>query len=268
MNRTECGRLGHVAGGKFCTRCGAPLLSAPQPPTGDECGRLGHATGGKFCTRCGAALLSAPQAPNGDDCARRDHVYGGSFCTRCGTPLTLNPPPQKQTGMPRWLKIVLIVSGVLLGLGVLGALFGEEPAPDPAATPRPTLTHAPTHTPGPSPTREPTRTPLPLSPALSAALNASAVASITDDRRVVHAAITQDGRTFSLVVIVGFATNEEYTKTVGDNFVRMVKALSDDENPGKSIGSGKYDYIIGVYYPNEAPVSIGAKARSSSGITW
>lgn len=233
-----------------------------------ECARLGHVVGGTFCTRCGASLSSASQAPNGDDCGRLGHVYGGSFCTRCGAPLTPNPQTPKQTGVPGWLKIVLIVSGVMLGIGVLAALFGEESSSDPAATPRPTFTHAPTHTPGPSPTRRPTATPLPVSTALSAELRASAVASITDDRRVVDAAIAQDGRTFSLVVIVGFATNEEYAKTVGDNFVRMVKALSDDENPGKTIGSGKYDYIIGVYYPNEAPVAIGAKARSSSGITW
>ena len=76
------------------------------------------------------------------DCGRLGHVSGGKFCTRCGTPLTPNPQPQTQTGLPRWLKIVLIVSGVMLGLGVLATLFGEEPASDPAATPRPTPTTA------------------------------------------------------------------------------------------------------------------------------
>ena len=233
-----------------------------------ECGRLGHVTGGKFCTRCGTPLPSTPQAPNGDDCGRLGHVYGGRFCTRCGTPLAPSPQPQRQTGMPRWLKIALIVTGAILGLGVLGALLGEEPALDPTVTPRPTFTHAPTHTPGPRPTREATRAPLPLSPALSEELKASLVANIRDDRRVVDAAIVQDELAFSLVVIVGFATNEEYAKTVGDNFVRMVKALSDDENPGKSIGSGKYDYVIGVYYPDESPVALGAKARNRGEITW
>ena len=107
-----------------------------------ECGRLGHVTGGKFCTRCGEPLLSAPQPQNGQDCGRLGHVYGGRFCTRCGIPLTPSPQPQKQTGMPKWLKIVLIIFGVILGLGVLGALFGEEPASDPTATPRPTPTSA------------------------------------------------------------------------------------------------------------------------------
>ena len=72
----------------------------------------------------------------------------------------------------------------------------------------------------------------------------------------------------SLVLIVHPITNESHAKQLGDSFVRMFKSLSDDDSPGSSIGRGKYDYLIGVYYPNEKRVAQGAKSRTSSRISW
>ena len=37
---------------------------------------------------------------------------------------------------------------------------------------------------------------------------------------------------------------------------------------GKDIGRGEYDYLIGVYYPNEDLVGMGVKARTADRITW
>lgn len=82
------------------------------------------------------------------------------------------------------------------------------------------------------------------------------------------AAIKQDGRQLSLVLIVDYATSEEYAKELGENFVRITKTLLGDGTVGQSIGKGQMDYIIGVYYPDESKVAIGAKPRNSDHIRW
>ena len=85
---------------------------------------------------------------------------------------------------------------------------------------------------------------------------------------VMDAAVAQDGDDISLVLIVGFATNESRAKEIGENFVRMTKSLMKDGAPGREIGKGKYNYLIGVYYPNEKAVALGAKARTADRLTW
>ena len=57
-------------------------------------------------------------------------------------------------------------------------------------------------------------------------------------------------------------------KEIGENFVRMTKSLMKDGAPGREIGKGKYNYLIGVYYPNEKTVALGAKARTADRLTW
>ena len=79
---------------------------------------------------------------------------------------------------------------------------------------------------------------------------------------VMDAAVAQDGDDISLVLIVGFATNESRAKEIGENFVRMTKSLMKDGAPGREIGKGKYNYLIGVYYPNENTVALGANRKN------
>ena len=94
------------------------------------------------------------------------------------------------------------------------------------------------------------------------------IASIEDYPRVREAAVGQDGKQLSLVIIVDYATDPDYAQELGDNFVRMTKSLLRDGGVGQRIGSGKYDYLIGVYYPNEQKVALGAKVRSADRISW
>ena len=94
------------------------------------------------------------------------------------------------------------------------------------------------------------------------------IGEITAYPEVLDAAITQEGRDLSLVVVVGFATTEEQAKKLGDNFVRLVKTLSQDVPPGKDIGTGMFNYLVGVYYPDEKVVALGAKARTAINIRW
>jgi len=95
-----------------------------------------------------------------------------------------------------------------------------------------------------------------------------AISSIESYPEVQDAAIQQDGTQLSLAIIVGYATNEETAKDLGDSFVRLVKTFGPEEDPQKEIGPGLYDYLIGVYYPNKVQVAFGAKCSGCRKITW
>ena len=95
-----------------------------------------------------------------------------------------------------------------------------------------------------------------------------AIATIEGYPAVRDAAITQEGRQLSLALIVRRTTSEASGKQLGDNFVRIVKSVGPDSAPGKEIGRGQYDYLIGVFYPNEKRLAMGAKVRTSPRITW
>ena len=128
-------------------------------------------------------------------------------------------------------------------------------------------------------TPEPTRTPIPIKrfssvpstripivdPGLS---NSEIVATVKQNPGVLDAAASKDGNQVSLVLIVRPLTNKSTAMQQGDNFVRLYKSLSDDESPGQSIGRGKYDYLIGIYYPNKDKLAQGAKSRASDRISW
>ena len=127
-------------------------------------------------------------------------------------------------------------------------------------------TPAPTNTPMPRP---PTATPRPSGPTRSnAQAQDLAIQSIKQNPLVLDAAISQRGNQFSLVLVVNRATNQRAARELGENFVRMFKGFSDDANPGRDIGTGKYDYLIGVYFSDRTEIALGAKAASSSRITW
>ena len=105
-------------------------------------------------------------------------------------------------------------------------------------------------------------------PKLSEETKSDAIDFIMGESLVRDAAITQDGSKLTLVVIVNAAATEGYAKEVGENFVRYLKATGPDENPGKEVGSGIYDYLIGIYTPTEAVIAEGAKVDIARKISW
>ena len=167
----------------------------------------------------------------------RDSDWNKVTCPDCHT---------KRRGRSKLNKIVLIISGVFLlffvsCVGLIVGLSGNDPSPSPRAVAAPPVTQEQIHL---------------------------ATTSIKSYRMVQDAAVTQRGRQVSLVVVVGTATNEQHAREIGDNFVRMVKSFSDDTTPSKEIGPGVYDYLIGVYYPGQQQVVMGAKARNARNIRW
>ena len=72
----------------------------------------------------------------------------------------------------------------------------------------------------------------------------------------------------SLAIIVNARTSETQAKELGDSFVRMAKTFGPEEVPGMRIGGGTYDYMIGVYTPQERQLVLGFKNRNLEHITW
>lgn len=94
------------------------------------------------------------------------------------------------------------------------------------------------------------------------------VAGISGYPEVLDAAIHQYGDQISLVLIIGYQTNEGRARELGDNFVRMAKSLLRDGGVGKRIGRGEYDYLVGVYYRNEELVAMGTKVGVADRLSW
>lgn len=108
----------------------------------------------------------------------------------------------------------------------------------------------------------------PPPPQVTAQEKKMAIDMIKGYEEVTDAAISQKNETLSLVVFVEYGTSKEKAKEMGDNFVRLVKTFTKDISPEKEIGEGIYDYIIGVYYPNQKEIVIGAKSTIGRNITW
>ena len=86
---------------------------------------------------------------------------------------------------------------------------------------------------------------------------------------VLDAAISQDEEYISLVLVVGAATSEQYAKELGENFVRQFKSMSQDDPPGKGVGTGMYNYSVKVVgMPGEKVIAQGAKVSFSDRISW
>lgn len=112
------------------------------------------------------------------------------------------------------------------------------------------------------------RTPETVPQAVSGEKINLSVQTITGYSEVVDAAVTQDEDRLSLVLVVEPNTSVERAQALGDNFVRQVKLHGPDSNPSKEIGDGEYDYLVGVYSPDETLITQGIKAASSDQVRW
>ena len=77
-----------------------------------------------------------------------------------------------------------------------------------------------------------------------------------------------DPRKVNLALIVGASMSQTEAQRLGENFLRLTKSLSPDDNPRKEVGRGVYDYLIGVYTADQKEVALGAKVAFSPKITW
>ena len=97
------------------------------------------------------------------------------------------------------------------------------------------------------------------------------IASIEDHPEVADAAVSiRPDRPceISLALVVTHRLIEPEAQALGDSFIRLVKSLGPDTSPGQSIGSGTYDYLIGIYMQDETQLALGAKVSAAERITW
>ena len=81
--------------------------------------------------------------------------------------------------------------------------------------------------------------------------------------------ISQDGSALSFVMIVNCATSEDAARTMGEGFVRKVKQWGPDPDPTTAeIGTGEYDYSVGISCENGTTIAKGSKTSDSSEIVW
>ena len=158
-------------------------------------------------------------------------------------------------GIARWLlwgflgTFALFVVIIIVALVVGGD--GDEPKASPPRDPA---------------VREATATPKSLT--ITVGVKSQIERTVKEYAGVRDALVTQEGDDVSLVLVVDYALNEARARQLGDNFVRLAKSLGPDDSPGASIGTGKLHYLVGVYYPNEDRIALGAKAKNASSISW
>ena len=151
---------------------------------------------------------------------------------------------------------VLCVLVLIIGCGIVLAVVGESD----------TSSRDDLSTPSPRPTQRVSSPPAPTTTRPSVNVDAIVSENIQIEPEVLDAAVSHQGSQVSLVLIVRSSTNQSRGKQLGEQFLRMYKSLSDDDSPGRSIGKGKYDYIVGVYYPNEKPLVQGQRSVSPTGL--
>jgi hypothetical protein len=103
---------------------------------------------------------------------------------------------------------------------------------------------------------------------LSEIIKQMAIGTITEYEKVLAADIKQDGKDLTLKVFVAYGTSKPDAKEMGDNFVRLIKALGPEPSPGQEIGKGTFNYLVGVFAPDGKKIVMGAKARTSKSMTW
>ena len=72
----------------------------------------------------------------------------------------------------------------------------------------------------------------------------------------------------SLAIVIGHAASKAYSMEQGDAMLRLTKSFGPGPAPRKQIGEGIYDYLVGVYWPDETRVALGAKSRQARRLRW
>ena len=138
--------------------------------------------------------------------------------------------------------------------------------PEDTPTPNPTLTATPSPTLTLAPTSAPTATP--NTSQYQEAINL-AEGSIRQYPEVREALIspTESG-SFHMGISVTWDTDYDRALDLGEAFLRMFKTFNADVNPGRTLGTGIYDYVVLVVYPDMTHIAMGVKISAMEELDW
>ena len=159
-------------------------------------------------------------------------------CPHCGAPPPKEAP--KETSGVSFKSIFLIIVVFLI------IAFALDPPPKKLKESKPAYTKwqvAPADT---NPLASEKRS----TPEIDDFIKSMAIDQIKESNGVRYAAISQTNEKVNLAITVDYRVSKKDAKRLGDNFMRLVKTYSKDEPPSKDLGSGIYNYVVGVYYPN------------------
>ena len=108
---------------------------------------------------------------------------------------------------------------------------------------------------------------------ISESMKQLAIRASTRNREFIDATIQQSGREISLELNIECAESEEAAKKtaryIGKELLRMIKQFGPDANPTPSeVGTGDFDYLVGVSCADGTTVATGVKSRDSTEIVW
>lgn len=100
-----------------------------------------------------------------------------------------------------------------------------------------------------------------------------AIRAETRNREFINATIMQIAREVTLTLTIACAESEEKAKTtarfLAKELLRMLKQFGPDEDPPSSvIGTGDFDYQVGVSCADGTSIAEGLKAKDSAEIVW
>ena len=110
-------------------------------------------------------------------------------------------------------------------------------------------------------------------PMISESMNQLAIRASTRNREFIDATIQQNGREISLALDIECAESEEAAKKTArylwTELLRIIKQFGPDSNPTPSeVGTGDFDYLVGVSCADGTTVATGVKSRDSAEIVW
>ena len=110
-------------------------------------------------------------------------------------------------------------------------------------------------------------------PMIRESMKQLAIRAAGRNREFLNATILQNGREVSLALSIDCADSEEKAKTtarfLAEELLRMIKQFGPDSDPSSTaIGTGDFDYLLGVNCADGTSIAKGVKAQNSAEIVW
>ncbi len=96
-----------------------------------------------------------------------------------------------------------------------------------------------------------------------------AISDMRKKEAVVDAAINQEGDELSLLLIVSQGISVSQAEALGEEFLLALRSRIDDvKKPGVGSGEGIYNYLLGVYTPDQKRIAFASQSQNETHLSW